>query len=271
MNRTRLFILLFIIPWYSVFSAPIHELLKASERGNIKKIESILKSGKVDINGYDKDLDPYIGNEGEPVGPPTTEGYGFTALHWAVYKGHFEAVQYLVEHGANVNAEKPDEDVMTPIFYTGGNEKIIRYLISQKADVFKKDYLGYTLLYKSVSAGRLDLLKMYIDLKLDVNEPSNNSETPLHEASYRGYDKIVKLLLEHGAKVNTLTVVIKQIPPMSSGGHTPLHYAVLSGKLNTAKILLKYGADKTIKNGDGETPLDIAKKKGNKELIELLK
>ncbi|EMO61788.1 ankyrin repeat protein [Leptospira borgpetersenii serovar Pomona str. 200901868] len=268
MNPTRLFILLLIIPWYSAFSAPIHELLKASAKGNIKKIESILKSAKVDINGYDKDLDPYIGNEGEPVGPPTTEGYGFTALHWAVYKGHFEAVQYLVEHGANVNAEKPDEDVMTPIFYTGGNEKIIRYLISQKADVFKKDYLGCTLLYRSASVGRLDLLKMYIDLKLDVNEPSNSSETPLHKASYRGYDKIVKLLLENGAKVNPLT---KKLSNLSSGGDTPLHYAVLSGKLSTAKILLEHGADKTIKDGDGKTPLDIAKKKGDKELIELLK
>ncbi|EMO65136.1 ankyrin repeat protein [Leptospira borgpetersenii serovar Pomona str. 200901868] len=160
---------------------------------------------------------------------------------------------------------------MTPIFYTGGNEKIIRYLISQKADVFKKDYLGCTLLYRSASVGRLDLLKMYIDLKLDINEPSNSSETPLHKAGYRGYDKVVELLLEHGAKVNTPTVVIKQIPPMSSGGDTPLHYAVLSGKLSTAKILLEHGADKTIKDGDGKTPLDIAKKKGDKELIELLK
>ena len=36
------------------------------------------------------------------------------------------------------------------------------------------------------------------------------------------------------------------------------------------EFLLSHGADLTIKNKDGLTPLELAKQKGDKEIIELL-
>ena len=39
---------------------------------------------------------------------------------------------------------------------------------------------------------------------------------------------------------------------------TPLHWAVLKNQQDAAIVLVKAGADLSIKNGDGQTPLDCA-------------
>lgn len=41
---------------------------------------------------------------------------------------------------------------------------------------------------------------------------------------------------------------------------TPLHYAVISMNLPLVKLLVERGADATIKNLDGNSPLDLAMK-----------
>ena len=46
--------------------------------------------------------------------------------------------------------------------------------------------------------------------------------------------------------------------PQDVEGYTPLHHAVAEGHGDTAVALLKEGADVTVKNADGELPLDLA-------------
>ena len=65
-----------------------------------------------------------------------------------------------------------------------------------------------------------------------------------------------------------------------SGGYTPMWDAAFHNNTSAVKVLIEFGGDRTIKtNSDfyfdtfcnaNTTPLDIAKKKNNQEIIELL-
>ena len=85
----------------------------------------------------------------------------------------------------------------------------------------------------------------------------------MHWASQEGCDKIVKLLIEHGADVNAQTVV---------EGITPLMQAAGGGHVEVVRILLAAGADPMVKTSIGlSSPLEAAEKFGHKEVAIVLK
>jgi ankyrin repeat protein len=93
--------------------------------------------------------------------------------------------------------------------------------------------------------------------------PASVGFTPLHEASVRGEDAIVKLLVEYGADVNALG-------GLSRG--TALHAAAAVGHASTAEILFESGADPRAKDGVFEaTPDQWAQWFGHADLADRLK
>lgn len=83
-----------------------------------------------------------------------------------------------------------------------------------------------------------------------VNRPG---WTPLHYAAASGDDDIARLLLAHGARIDA------QSPP-ASGKFTPLMMAAREGHEDTAVFLLGQGADPALKNGEGLTAAEIARR-----------
>jgi ankyrin repeat protein len=51
----------------------------------------------------------------------------------------------------------------------------------------------------------------------------------------------------------------------------PLHYAVVAGNWACARILLGRGADVNAHTAAGETPIAIAKVRGDREMMRLLR
>ncbi len=260
MKRFALFIL--FIPIFTLISHPIEDLLDASKKGDTKRIESILKKGKVDVNGFLKGSLPTEEEEVE-------EGFEFTPLHWAAKNNHLEAAKILLQYGASINA-KGGYSRVTPVFLVlhPKKQELLRLFIAAKGDLAVTDSSGQTVLNAAVRKGYFETIKLLIEAGLDVNHPGAGGETPLHEASADGYDEIVEFLIANGASLNLKT---HKTSNLNSGGNTSLHYAALFGKLHAAKILLKHGADKNIKNGDGEMAVDIAKRKNYSDLVKLLK
>eukprot|EP01121_Diplochlamys_sp_Union-15-3_P005626 TRINITY_DN15959_c0_g1_i1.p1 TRINITY_DN15959_c0_g1~~TRINITY_DN15959_c0_g1_i1.p1 ORF type:complete len:251 (+),score=51.03 TRINITY_DN15959_c0_g1_i1:84-836(+) len=119
-------------------------------------------------------------------------------------------------------------------------------------------------LWKSVKEGdeeaALKLLRSS-NKQIDINsKDEENGKTLLHEACNRGFEHLVRKLLDMGAEVDSI----------DGSQYTPLHYAVAAGKPNIVKLLLAKGANIEYQGRDNQTPLHRAAKAGKNEVVLVL-
>ena len=100
----------------------------------------------------------------------------------------------------------------------------------------------------------------------------------LYNASEEGnYDLVVKLIREHESVGDGSDIVNYQHSwwkktkvPQGWGPPTPLFIATKRGHFRVAKYLLEKGANSSLRNNKGESPLEVAKRKGHQALEYLL-
>jgi ankyrin repeat protein len=116
---------------------------------------------------------------------------------------------------------------------------------------------------KAVASGDVAKVKAALDAnpKINVDDRDSFGGTALHGAMFVKKAAIVSLLIQRGYDINA-------IGPRN--GYTPLHDAVWANYPEGAKLLLAAGADVNIKNKDGLTALELARKNGKKELVAIL-
>ena len=102
-----------------------------------------------------------------------------------------------------------------------------------------------------------ELLKVGVDK--DVRDALG--ATALHASMFQSNLAVVKLLLDYGFDPNARA---------TKNGNTPLHYAVASNNLGAAQLLLQYHANKNIRNLEGLTPLEKARREEKDAMIKLL-
>lgn len=93
-----------------------------------------------------------------------------------------------------------------------------------------------------------------------INQCDSSGYTPLHYSVRFQPAQICRLLLEHGADPNCQTRASKS---------TPLHRAILFNNIDAVRHLLEYKADLTLKDIDGQTPIDKAMS-ANSEIANLI-
>lgn len=150
-------------------------------------------------------------------------------------------------------------------------------------------------IHKFCYKGQSQEAKEEVDNGVDVNIPGAQKRTPLHKAVGGCHADIVEMLLTAGANSEVL----------DKGGKTPLHWAALvnsvpcatllldmgksninaktktgascchlaaeDNKLEVLSYLIEKGSDGDSLDNKGLTAWDIAKKKGNKEAMKLLR
>lgn len=160
-----------------------------------------------------------------------TGRFDSTPLHDASEKNDIEAISYLLENGADIEAE--NKLGQTALFTAAANKcsKAIYHLIL-KANI--KHILPDT---------KKNIIHCILDNCINLN--------PF---------QIIEYCICKGINVNA----------QDNLGNTPLHYAVKNNLIDIARLLLKRGADKNIRNSDKETPLDIATADGDAKMIQLL-
>ena len=67
-----------------------------------------------------------------------------------------------------------------------------------------------------------------------------------------------------------LTADAESADSLDVHGYTALHWAALHGKPQTASLLVKLGADSGVLDNDGETPLHLAARQLNVEMVDVL-
>jgi ankyrin repeat protein len=176
---------------------------------------------------------------------------GRTPLFLAVYWGHKDIVKFLISNGANVNSI--DIYGHTSLHQTKSLD-IAKLLIAAGADVNARDSSGETPLHQTKS---LDIAKLLIAAGADVNARDFSGETPLHHACSR---EIAELLISNGADVKS----------QSSYNVTPLHTASQSGNLDVVRLLFSNGANINSRTKHNSTPLHYALRSSGIKVAEYL-
>ena len=118
-------------------------------------------------------------------------------------------------------------------------------------------------LHAAAYEGDSEIVRVFLDCKVDVNPKCYEDRTPLHLALQNwapDHFEAVRLLLENGANPNA----------RMSDGSTPLHLASSRGTVEVAQLLLKYGADVEAKDDYGRTAFQVAPRRGCYEIANLL-
>lgn len=123
------------------------------------------------------------------------------------YEGQLEMVKFLVEKGAKVDTA--NRDGATPLIAACDNGifDIAEFLISKKANVNAKTTSGQSVLFITTFSGDKKLVELLLKKGANPNvavqeEGPGKGQTPLIVASAKGYVEIAKLLLQYKADVN---------------------------------------------------------------------
>jgi ankyrin repeat protein len=120
---------------------------------------------------------------------------------------------------------------------------------------------GVTLLHYCTIVNDIEALSVLLQAKLDTNVYDKSGFTPLHQAVSLNGIECTRLLLEHGANINALTLTTKQtrIVSITVAGQTPLHIAGSRVPLclEMVQLLLDRGADVNLVDSKGNMPKKI--------------
>lgn len=248
-------------------------LFDAVRRGNLKISKKlILKYAKVNLHNFYKKETP---------------------LHLAAHSGNIDLVTLLVESGASPQAFNQDD--LLPIHYAvlAGNIHLIDYLLQAgNHSWFILDKSQNTLLHFACRTTNIGLIEMLIEHQLDVNALNDQFETPLMIAARFSTQRIVRLLLNHGAIIEIINRRYEDAIKMSKiyEQHDIHEYllfyqmlpkyqfyyseqivtvAVLNRDHNLVRTLIEQGA-KLVPNGLGLTALDYAKKYKFNVIVNIL-
>ncbi|XP_067002471.2 poly [ADP-ribose] polymerase tankyrase [Anabrus simplex] len=125
---------------------------------------------------------------------------GNAALLDAAKKGNLARVQRLVT-SENINCRDAQGRNSTPLHLAAGynNLEVAEFLLDHGADVNAQDKGGLIPLHNASSYGHLDIAALLIKFNTVVNATDKWGFTPLHEAAQKGRTQLCALLLAHGA------------------------------------------------------------------------
>ena len=181
---------------------------------------------------------------------------GSTALAWAAYLGDVDLVRLVLDKGANVDARLTD----------GGTALMCAITSCLGGEIPKKSRNGSKPAPEvSLASRRIEVAKLLLDRKADVNAKRADGTTALMWAMILGQTDMVKLLLGEGANPKAALAdgstpaqwvalrrpsdVGKLLTEHWSGG--TLATVAKSGLRNEVKRLLDQGADVNAKDGRG--------------------
>ncbi len=130
---------------------------------------------------------------------------GRTALMIACVKGNIELVKLLLKHGANVNEVSLNNWTALEYACLYGNYTIIKLLIDRGANINAKNLDGSTPLIITCRSNNSTavIAKLLLKKGADVNaQDACDGQTALMIAAERDDHRTVEVLLKHGANVN---------------------------------------------------------------------
>jgi ankyrin repeat protein len=194
---------------------------------------------------------------------------GNTPLIAAAFLGRAEALQALLQAGANPNATNLHG--VTALLRCAAEPAKARMLLERGADPNIRSLLGQSpLMLAARSPDGSQSVRLLLEHGADPNATSVFGSTPLMAAASAASLESARLLVEHGADVNASPLMESPGGDAIFGGfRTPLMWAALRGDNRLVKYLLDNGAAANGVTGLG-TALSQASWVGNTATVKLL-
>ena len=175
-------------------------------------------------------------------------GEGITPLMVATLWGKLHAVKWFLEKGATVACENNEGWNTLHYAAQGGDTDIISLIHTHLPNIESKTGEGHTPLMVAALAGKLHVVKLFLERGATVTSVKSNGWNILHFAAQGSDPDTIDLILTH----------LPDIESKTADGKTPLIIAVLHGKLQGVKCLLERGANPSAKDNDGQDSLHHA-------------
>lgn len=187
---------------------------------------------------------------------------GKTAFRLACIEGNVDCIDSLIQFGCDVNLKDADGRPTLYILALDNNVGIVKHLLQHSnIDVNLPDNEGRTPLHVAAWQGHHDMVKMLIaEGCADVNAMDLDFRTPLHSCAWQGNDEVMDMLLFYGASADH---ACKQ-------GATAMGISAQEGHEKCVSILLQYGANPNKSDHCGRTPIKLAMKSNNLNILRLL-
>ncbi|XP_041427485.1 protein phosphatase 1 regulatory subunit 12C isoform X9 [Xenopus laevis] len=205
----------------------------------------------------------------------STNTDGISALHQACIDENLEVVEFLVNHGANVN--QADNEGWTPLHVAAscGYMEIAEYLLKHSANIaavnsdgdvpldIAEDDCMENLLRAEIAKGGVDIeaakreeeevmlrdARQWLNAgKIEDIRHSKTGASALHVAAAKGYIEVMRLLLQANYDPNS----------RDKDGWTPLHAAAHWGVEEACRLLVEHFCDMNALNTVGQKPCDVA-------------
>ena len=176
----------------------------------------------------------------------------------AVRGDNASGVKNLIQRGFDPNTRDEKGQTGLLVALREPSPRVIDVLLaSPKTNVEARNESDESPLMLAAIKGQQELVEKLIARDADINKPG---WTPLHYAASGGQVAIMKLLLDKYAFIDA----------PSPNGTTPLMMAAMYGSGASVKLLLDEGADTAMKNQQGMTALDFAKRGNRPDAVEML-
>jgi ankyrin repeat protein len=185
--------------WYEHLIKPypdllrvVPELLDARDGLRLSTVTEMVLRGSVESLSQCLRLDPRA--------ILLRDSYGMLPLHWAARCNNLEAIQILLEAGADTEAVcKRDWTALTHAALTGSVAGC-KKLLQAGANVNATDHAGKTTLFRVLGRdGVSEMVTVLLDAGANVNICSYNSVSPLIRAAIYETSNVCEKLLESGA------------------------------------------------------------------------
>ena len=200
-------------------------------KGELDSVKNIVETNNVDFSKYDNLENHY------------------SVLYATAWTGNVALAQYLIDKGANVNAQASGGETALHRAAWNGYTDMVKLLVEKGADVnvIYNANGGLSVLSCAAESGNIETVKYLIEKGADINYTNKDSgSSPLRSAAYKAHYDIFLLLA--------------QMQPKNYNWQNALLYGIIGGNVDIVKYVVEEKRAKVNKHSEywDAYPIEVA-------------